>query len=623
MKRFLSVRQWLITLLLLTLLSAATLLCYSRSHADTEFEAFAERFFLQETQANPIHFHYTIDNADAYHIDEARLSLPVYHAGDAANDAYALSLLAKQLARFEHRNLSADNRRLYELLCSYTDSLRRTAAYPYFSEPLSPASGAVSELPLLLAEYRLDTAEDVELYLHILEQIPAYLSGLAVYEREKAQAGLFMSDDTADSVIEQCDALMSREELDDGSHFLEATFANRLAKLTARGVITEKKALSYQSENDRLLTTAVAPAYDRLADELTLLKGSGQETCGLAHYAGGREYYEALLALQTGSARDIADIKRLLYDDLKSSYTALRSLLQGNAALRTALVSAQSPLPALSPEEILKRLQADMSGLYPQIPSGSDDAPIDCAVRYVDDTLEAYSAPAFYMTPPIDNVNRNTIYINAADTADELSLFTTLAHEGWPGHLYQTVYCERYWKQSGITPFRGILYYGGFVEGWAMYAELSAYDYAATLADDAGPAGAAYCTACRLDRQITLCLYSLLDIAIHYDGLTRTDVRQLLSSFGRTDTAGADAVYDYIAQEPCNYPKYYLGYLEIRELQKQAADIWRDNRRTTAAQNDNIDTDPDFLYFFHKFLLENGPADFKTLSESLSAERKD
>ena len=227
------------------------------------------------------------------------------------------------------------------------------------------------------------------------------------------------------------------------------------------------------------------------------------------------------------------------------------------------------------------------------------------------------------MTPPIDNMSENTIYINAADTADSLSLFTTLAHEGWPGHLYQTVYCGRRWRQSGITPFRGILYYGGFVEGWAMYAELSSYDYAAALANDTFPEGAAYCTACRLDRQITLCLYSLLDIAIHYDGAAAEDVSRILSSFGRTDEAAADALYDYITQEPCNYPKYYLGYLEIMELKKQAAAVWRDNSRTTAAQNGSIDTDPDFLYFFHKFLLENGPADFRTLSESLSAERKD
>ena len=39
---------------------------------------------------------------------------------------------------------------------------------PYFAEPLSPSSGMPSELPVLLAEYRIDCPEDIELYLSIL-----------------------------------------------------------------------------------------------------------------------------------------------------------------------------------------------------------------------------------------------------------------------------------------------------------------------------------------------------------------------------------------------------------------------------------------------------------------------
>ena len=623
MKRFLSVRQWLITLVLLTALSAATLLCYGNLHTDKEFEAFAEHFLLQEVRANPIQFHYTIDDAAAWHTDEASLSLPVYRAGSAADDAYALSLLAEQLHRFDPEKLSENNRRLYELLNSYTEALRPVAAHPYFSEPLSPSSGAVAELPVLLAEYRLDTADDVSLYLNILEQIPGYLDGLAVYEREKAQAGLFMSDDAAGEVIRQCAALMDRGELESGAHFLEATFADRLDQLVAQGAATESDALAWQAENDRLLSTVVAPAYDRLADELTLLAGSGRDSRGLARYAGGREYYRALLRLQTGSSRDVAEIKRLLYSDLAANYAALRKLLQGNTALQEALASDSALLPEMPPAEILNRLQADMTGAYPSIPADEAGNPIGCTVKYVDDSLEAYSAPAFYMTPPIDNARDNTIYINARDTADDISLFTTLAHEGYPGHLYQTVYCQRYWTQTGVTPLRGVLYYGGFVEGWALYAELSSYRYAARLAEGVHPDAAACCAACRLDRQIQLCLCSLLDIAVHYDGADREDVRRMLASLGRADTDTADAIYDYIAQEPCNYPKYYLGYLEIMELQKQAADIWRDSAPTSAAPSGNPETDPDFLYFFHSFLLENGPADFSTLSRILSSERKD
>lgn len=617
MKRVLSIRQWAAALVIFAGFSAATLFGYMVSHSDARFESFTENFFLQELQSNPILYHYNVDNSSAYGIDETQLTMPVYRAGDAANDVYALSKLSERLTKIGDRHLSEQNRYLYGLLSSYIDNLSLTAAYPYFAEPLSPSSGAVSELPILLAEYRFDTAADVELYLSILEQIPGYLDGLIVYEREKSDAGLFMSDSAADKVIRQCSTLMNSEELENNTHFLEDTFADRLQILVEQGLLSDKQALAYQYNNNRLLTTVVAPAYDRLADELTLLKGSGRDSCGLAHYAGGREYYKALLKLRTGSDRSIADIKRLLYDDLAANYNALRRIIREDSYLREKLSSEEDFLPDMSPEEILNYLQETVRQDYPLIPA--DAAPVRCTIKYVDDSLEPYSAPAFYMIPPIDNVLNNTIYINAPDTSNDLTLFTTLAHEGYPGHLYQTVYCQRYQDLSGTPPLRSVLYYGGYVEGWAMYAELSSYDYAVRLAAEEHPEAESYYLIYRLNRQIHMCLYSLLDIAIHYDGVSLHDVQEILTLFGSADADTAAAIYAGIVEDPCNYPKYYLGYLEIMELKKQAAEVWCDSNPALAAPDDDIYNNSDFLNFFHRFLLENGPADFKSLSELLSS----
>lgn len=619
MRRVLSIRQWAIALTVFVCFCTATVLGYVHNHADSEFEAFTEDFLLQELRSDPIQLHYSVDDPGIYNIDEASLTLPVYHAGDASGDIYALSLLSDQLAKYSDQELSETNRYLCKLMRSYIDAVSRTAAYPYFSEPLAPSSGAVAELPILLAEYRMDDVQDVEMYLAILEQIPGYMDGLITYEKEKSAAGLFMADSTADKVIRQCSSLMDTEQLKSRTHFLQTTFVDRLQALTDKGILTKEKALSYQAVNDRLLTTVVAPAYDRVADALTLLKGSGRDICGLAHYAGGQDYYQALLRLRTGSDRSITEIKQMLRNDLSYNYAALGRLLRNNAALQDKLASDRACLPEMSPEEILEHLKDAIKKDYPEIPVGQDPEPVNCTVKYVDDSLAPYSAPAFYMTPPIDNTVNNTIYINAMDTPDDLSLFTTLAHEGYPGHLYQTVYSQRFCEESGITPLRSLLYYGGYVEGWAMYAEMSSYDYAAELAGGTQSDAADYYIACRLDRQIQLCLYSLLDIAIHYDGATLENIKEILASFGTTDNGAVEAVYSYIAEEPCNYPKYYLGYLEILELKKQAAKVWYKNNQTAAASYDAIYADPDFLNYFHGFLLRNGPADFKTLSDALSS----
>lgn len=613
MKRALTLKQWASALILFISFSAATLFCYDKNHADAGFEAFTEDFFLNELQSNPIHFHYSVQNPKAYGIDESKLSLPVYHAGDAANSAYELSQVTAKLQEIDSSALDESNQYLYRLVNSYLSAATQAASYPYFAEPLSPSSGVPSELPILLAEYRLHTEEDIDLYFSVLSQIPSYFEGLILYEQEKASAGLFMSDESADKVIKQCMELMSYESLEDGSHFLEVTFSKRLQDLVEQGILDKQQSLAYQAENNRLLRTVVAPAYDHLADELTLLKGNGKPTAGLAQYDNGKSYYKALVRMQTGSDRKIPEIKQLLYQELQFHYESLAKLLRDNPSIQSMFTEEPSFMPKMSPEEILPCLQSRMLQDYPSISGENPAHAISCRVKYVDASLEPYSAPAFYMTPPIDHVYDNTIYINAMDNTDDLSLFTTLAHEGYPGHLYQTVYSQLYWEQNGITPLRSAMYYGGFIEGWAMYVELASYDYAIELASPRHPEAVSYYQACRLDRQIQLCLYSLLDIAIHYDGASLDDVRQLFASLGSLNDDSIRAVYTYIAEEPANYLKYYLGYLEIMELKKQAASVWYESDQTATACND-----PEFLYRFHCFLLENGPADYKNLSLQLT-----
>lgn len=606
MKKKLSPKQWAGAILLLFLFILFTLFLYSRFHEDARFEKFAENFFLTELCSNPVNFHYTLSEPDTYGIDESTLALPVYHAGQASEELEKVRTVLGALQKFHPENMSAVNQYTYILLSTYLTATEKCASYLYYEEPLSPSSGVQSGLPVLLAEYRLSSADDIENYLSILSQIPAYLEGIVLYEREKAQYGLFMSDASVDKVIEQCDTLMDRQELESGNHFLETTFAQRLNRLIEQGLIDASESEHWQAENMRLLTTVVVPAYDRLADELTLLKGSGTDPQGLACYENGREYYQAYLRLTTGSYRTIPEIKEMLSEDFKKNYVSLITLLREYPALDDSLPSVNDTFPALSPEKILAGLQQMITDDYPAIPQQTA-----CTVKYVDQALEPYSAPAFYMVPPIDNMTENTIYINQLDTAEGLSLFTTLAHEGYPGHLYQTVYSGSYLHSIDASPLRSLLSYGGYIEGWATYSELLSYDYAIRLTKDAYPETEALYLAEKLNRQIQLCLYSMLDIIIHYEGASYERVCEILSAMGITEADTIHAVYEYIIEEPCNYLKYYLGYLEIEALKEQAETVW------TETYGENAFT----LYRFHRFLLENGPADFRTLSRLIETTR--
>lgn len=568
-----------------------------------KFTDFTNDLFIAELSANTLNMHYTLAYPESYGISyEPHLS--VYTSDNQANSITELENMLHFLAGISPEKLSETDAYTYDLLTLYLNNTLERSHLSLYDEPLSPSSGAQTGLPILLADYSFRSAKDIEDYLTILNEIDDYLAGLIRFEQEKALAGLFMSDYSVQKVIEQCDTIMDPAALASGEHFLCTTFAERLQPLVEEGIITQADMEHYISDNDRILTTVVAPAYEKTGDSLLLLKGSGDNSSGLSHYPQGKEYYRLLLQSSTGSYRDIEEVKKMLYENFEANYNALIQLASSYSQISDTPLR-ELPLPDFeSPDAILSHLQEKMQTDYPAFPLLEDTEYPRYTVKNVSDLMSPYCSPAYYLTPPIDDTSENIIYINTDSTTDTITLYTTLAHEGYPGHLYQTVYSQLYLNQTGDNLMRHLLNYGGYVEGWALYVEMSSYDYLKEYTADTNEQSAYLYEYCRLNRAIQLCLYSLLDIAIHYEGASELQVQKILSSIGITNTDTANAIYQYIVEEPVTYLKYYLGYLEILELKDKA-------RILQGADYSD--------YQFHKFLLEAGPSDFINLEKRLIA----
>lgn len=579
-----------------------------------QFEQLSRDLLYTELSGNTINLHYTLAYPENYGLSADPILPPSFTDGDTRAQ---VTEWQRRLSRIDPQKLDPQDRYAYLLFDRFLALTLEGADFTYYTDPLSPSSGMVSGLPVLLADYTFRTKKDVEDYLGILEQTRTYFDALIRYEQEKSSAGLFMSDTSADNVIEQCDSIMDPVLLSEGSHFLQQTFTERLNGLVSDEIITEKEKQQYIHKNDLLLTTVMAPAYERVGDAFLVLKGTGVNPYGLFYYPEGKEYYTYLLAQTTGSSRSIPEIQRFLEKDYQENFHALRDLVKDHPGLLKvssedfSLTSAGSSdtLYELS-NAILADLQKQMKPDFPKLTCISENKngreekaeskPIACQLKMVSPSMEAYSSPAYYLTPPIDDLQHNTIYLNEPNITDDLTLYTTLAHEGYPGHLYQTVYSQSFLNQQNASSIRSLLHYGGFTEGWAVYVENLSYDYAAQLTKNEETA--AYIEACRLNRNLHLCLYSYMDIAIHYDGATPEQIGRFLENLGLGRHANAKTIYEYLVEEPCNYLKYYLGYLEFLSLKQQAEELWGTD------YND---------YRFHKFVLETGPSDFRSLGEQL------
>lgn len=602
----LSKRKILTALLCTAGIFALLMGAYFTGNANRHFQNICDQLFQEEMQGNTLTMHYTIANPEDFGITNYEAILPCYVSGNREESNKILSDYLTRLEELNREKLTPENAYALNMLTSYLENSLTLNQFAYYEEPLSPASGMQSQLPILLAEYTFRSKKDVEDYLSLLDQTDEYFASLLTYEQEKAGAGLLMAASSLDEVIEQCDTILTKKALKEGTHFLQTTFQERLTPLYEQGLITDQERKAFLSQNDRLLTTVMLPAYEALGDGLLILQDERIPLSGLASFPQGKEYYEALLLSQTGSNRSVEEIKQMLVDKLDSEFSTLIPLLTqyDEEYLTTVQTSLPEVFPVAKADDMLHSLIRQMRSDFPTLLQENQAAPC-LAIKNVSPSLEEYCAPAFYLTPPLDDTDSNVIYINQKDSPQALELFTTLAHEGYPGHMYQSVYSNNLLAKQDSGTIRQLLWYGGYMEGWALYVEFLSYDYASELLEDAGYSShAEYVQIEKHSRCMQLCLYSLLDIMIHYENASYNQVHKMLSSFGITSPVSTAAIYKYIVEEPTNYLKYYLGYLEILNLRDEAHTLWGDAYQT---------------YDFHKFLLDYGPADFATLKEQLHA----
>ena len=326
------------------------------------FHSLTNTLFREEMSGDTLSMHYVLANPENYGIPGDCPSLPIYSREAQKQGYLQLKLYKKTASQIHPVFFGKDNRLLHTLLMDYLESRSKEENFPYYAEPLSPASGVQSSLPILLAEYTFRSQQDVENYLSLLEQIPAYLEGIAQYEKEKAQAGLFMSDIAADKVIDQCYQIIDFNSLTNDTHFLNTSFSERLLPLVEKNLITPEQRTAYIQQNHILLLETVLPAYEALGDEILVLKGSGGEERGLSRLPKGKKYYTFLFSQSTGSDRSVAEVQNLLAMQLKKDTKELAALLEKSPDLSAAYLEESFPQaePAFCLQDLRQRMAEKM-----------------------------------------------------------------------------------------------------------------------------------------------------------------------------------------------------------------------------------------------------------------------
>ncbi|OUQ65205.1 hypothetical protein B5E53_12735 [Eubacterium sp. An11] len=548
-----------------------------------QFDTFLDNCFKEYVSSDTVTLHFKLSDPSAYGIDE-NIS-PSYGDFSVAKQTELCqrsSELLKELNTFDPDTLSEEDAFIWRILKNYLETSVDSKDYILYQSFLG-TNGLQSQIPVTLSEYYFDDEKDIQDYLALINQVPELFDQLLDFEQQRREAGFISPDFVVSDTIDQIDQFLTASGDD---NLLIETFEDKIENVSDLG---KDQKQTYINNNRSLVRQVVLPAFKSLRDSLEEYLDDSSDKERLCQYDGGKEYYELLLSSNVGTDMTPKECIQALEDTLQETASDIVTLTQENSDLYTDYLTAEPLLT--DTQEILTELENDTLIDFPEPPD------VSYTLKNVPDALSSTSASAFYLLPPIDSKEANVIYINQS-RVDSRDQFSTLAHEGYPGHLYQT----NYYLSTDPHPVRSVLRCDGYDEGWGTYAQLYSYNYM-EFKDTDRETTALLRQLYRDNDILSLALSSLSDLYVNYEDYTEEELTAYLSDYG-VESEGARSIYEYVIENPTTYLSYSIGWYELEQL------------RNTMEEELGSHFD---ISEYHEAVLSCGSCPFSLLEEQVSS----
>lgn len=544
-----------------------------------DFNDYTDRLFHTLIGNDELTIHYLFKDKEAIGVTETELSLPT-PASTSGLGKLIINLYFGPMANYNYEDLNFDEKMTYCVIMNLLERINsKTTEMSYLDNNyLGSYLGYQAQLPILFQQYRFDNVQDIENYFGLMKLVPATFQEYYEYEITKAEAGYGMPDYVIDKVVDQCVSFVSSKE----NHFLITTFESRLDGLG----LTDAQKADYINRNKEIVMNDLCLGYEYIRDNLPSLKGKATNNLGLAHYIKtnedgtieevGKDYYAYLFKDATGYDDSIEDAIEYMQNHLDNIIDTLRTLQEENPNIGTEASSVM--LMNKTPEEQMEYYKELINGHFPQL----EKYPT-IVIKDVDKAMENHFSPAAYITSAIDSYDLETIFLNQAKiNGDYNYLYTTLGHEGIPGHMYQNLY----FKTQDVNLIRKVLKNSGYQEGWATYVELYMYNFVEGVNSDVIEYLKNYDI-------LNGVLTARLDMGIHYEGWTIEDTYNYLSRYFKGYTMEkVESIVQQLVEVPTNSQTYYYTYFKLCDM----------HDRAKAELGDKFNVEE-----FHKIILDCGP----------------
>lgn len=540
-------------------------------HAEESFSDFEDELFQEMMSEDYTTLHFSLRDYQKYGIEK-----PDVNIGDASWDDYEDSVedcdeYLKKLQSFDYDSLSETEQKDYRTIAFYLERNKELNSYPYFDWAFNSAEGVIDNLLTTFTEFVFYEKEDIDDYLATLASVPAYLDQCLENTKKQAAKGYFLTD-----------AMLKATE-DAIEKFVDKKDDNELIKIFNENIdafdgLSAEEKEAYKKKNQEIVLNAYIPSYEKVAEELQKLKGSRKADYNVSSLDGGSEYYAALARYKTSIDGDVETILDICTQYIEKSVDELYDIMQNHSEV------TEETLDFDSAEDVLSYLEGHLDA-FPVLDK------VYYNVQYLDPSVANDSIVAYYLSPPVDDMRDNVIKINGNNVSDVIDLYTTLAHEGFPGHLYQT----NYYIQQQPSMLRTQLTMMGYQEGWGMFAEGQAL-HVSGLSEYASEYQ-------KINIELNYVLSAAVDLGVNGLGWSTKDVSKYLDRLDLNGSIAKD-LYDFATLQPGTILPYGVGIAMFELLE---------NKAKNALGND-FDQKA-----FNEVLLNDGNRPFEVVEDDVNA----
>lgn len=539
-----------------------------------EFSDFLDEFFVSYLEGDQLSVNVYCENPSNFgleHYDAVWPAFEIFSDEDLQNDLNVFNELLKELQTFEDAPLNDSQEVMYETLrkffeyninfYSIEDVIYKEIDY------IDQFGGYVADFGTYMEAYSLRTEQEVKDIIDYIEStkiaFPSYLDYLEI----RTEKGYALSDFTIESMRTYLEDLIVQGE----EYYLKDIL---LQKIDGLDFLSTSDKVKYKNEiKDAIkecFVVGVTELYNGLENYLGKL--SSYKEGYLSKYPDGHTLYRLKL-LNLFGYEDMPITNYIEELDAALETSILNIVLAQQTIILEYNVTTYSQLEDIinsanvvngTPEEMMEYLVEFAKTIVPELETNPD-----IEIKNMDEaSAKVSNAVAYYIKSALDNTGSEHITLNPVqlEYATSTEVLGTLAHEGYPGHLYAYVYS----KELELSNLATIMTSTVHAEGWATYVQLKLYEYIKEMSTDRKvDLVMDYLYASQLSSYL---LEARLDVGIHFERWGVSQVANYMNKVGYSSDSAED-IYKLLIEMPTEYAAYGYGKLVFINLHNEAKEI--------------------------------------------------